>query len=123
MPYIYATLSSDQNYSVYEEQKKTAGGVLAPRALIGSVKINGKANIANKVLVTPRGAVTEVSDEELKLLRQCECFERHEEGGYVSVESRKTDPNKAAKNLTAKDKSAPITKGAKSVGNDEKGDS
>ncbi|MDD9339598.1 MAG: hypothetical protein PV362_08080 [Providencia heimbachae] len=91
--YVYCTLSNDQNYSVAD----------------GAVFIAGQANIMTKHMYTPRGRVTEVSDEQYAQLKDNHVFKLHKENGYVSVENRKEDPEKVATNMEASDKSAPDT--------------
>ena len=103
MPFIYSTLSTDQQYRGY-----TKGGGDMP-IVSTKVFIAGKANIMNKNIITPRGMVTEVTEEELKVLEADEVFKIHVKGGFISVDKKQVDAEKAAENMSAKDKSAPIT--------------
>lgn len=91
--YVYCTLSNDQNYSVTD----------------GAVFIAGQANIMTKHMYTPRGRVTEISDEQYAQLKDNHVFKLHKENGFISVENRKEDPEKVATNMEASDKSAPDT--------------
>ncbi|MEX9225371.1 hypothetical protein AB7W86_03505 [Providencia rettgeri] len=91
--YVYCTLSNDQNYSVTD----------------GKVFIAGQANIMTKHMYTPRGRVTEISDEQYAQLKDNHVFQLHKENGFISVENRKEDPEKVATNMEASDKSAPDT--------------
>lgn len=104
MPYIYSTLSCPQRYTKYTDA--VAGGV--PREE-RAVLVQGGANVANKNLITPRGVVTEVTDEELVLLRQNPLFVTHETNGYVAVEERKADVEKVVTNMEARSPDAPLT--------------
>lgn len=58
---------------------------------------------------TPRGRVTEISDEQYAQLKDNHVFQLHKENGFISVENRKEDPEKVATNMEASDKSAPDT--------------
>lgn len=80
MPYITSTMSASVSYATY---KQTAGGLpVVDREIV----IDGGANVMNKkLLVTPNGVVTKVSDEELELLEQHPLFKMHKANGYVRV--------------------------------------
>ena len=104
MPYVYSTLSCPQRYVKYSEAP--AGSV--PREE-RAVLIEGGANVANRNLITPRGVVTEVTDEELVLLRQNPLFVTHETNGYISVEERKADVDKVVTGMEARSPDAPLT--------------
>lgn len=75
--YVYSTLSSDQDYG-------TKAGV---------VRIKGGANVSNKHLLTPRGVVTEITEEQLDALQQHAVFKAHAKNGFltVSLSERKVD--------------------------------
>lgn len=105
MPFIYSTLSNDNVYVQYAEQKSNN---LAPVA-VGSIYIAGKANITNKNLLTPKGVVTEVTEAQLKDLELSEVFNIHVKNGFITVDKSKKDADKVAKDMTAKDKSAPLS--------------
>ncbi|AWR58860.1 TPA: hypothetical protein SMO61_000185 [Proteus mirabilis] len=91
--YAYCTLSNDQNYTVRD----------------GKVFIAGQANVMTKHMYTPRGRVTEISDEQYKQLKENHVFNLHCDNGYITVEERKEDPEKVATNMEASDQSAPDT--------------
>lgn len=95
MKYIFSTLSTDCAYLVDEEKGTT-------------ITIFGGANIANKNLITQQGAMTSVTDEDAALLEKNHTFQLHVQGGYIAVENKKGDADAVAKNLTKKDKSAPL---------------
>lgn len=104
MPYIFSTLACDNEYRSY-----TKGGNDMP-SVEKSVLVKGGAGIANKNLITPRGVMTSVSDEDLKHLEANESFQMHKENGYITVESKKADADEVAvKSMKKKDKSAPVT--------------
>lgn len=91
--YIYCTLSNDQNYATPD----------------GPVFIAGQANLMTKHMYTPRGRVTEISDEQYAQLKNNHVFKLHKENGFIAVENRKEDPDKVATDMEASDKSAPLT--------------
>lgn len=104
MAYVYSTLSCDQGYAIYDYSSD--GTPVLNRVIF----INGKANITNKVLVTPRGMATEVSDADLETLNNDCHFNEHVKLGFISFDSKKFDADEVAKDLTKQDKSAPKTK-------------
>lgn len=102
MAYVYSTLSTDQEYRGYRE-----GGDV--KTVKWSVTVKGGANIASKNLITPKGVLTIVSEEELALLNENAQFNRHKERGYIVIEKREEKAEKVAKNMKKKDESAPLT--------------
>lgn len=100
--YVYSTLSADVAYTNHE-----VGGGDMPVAL-PPVLIKGGAGIANDRLITPRGVVTEVTEEQVEYLRQNMTFRMHEKNGFITVEQRNIDPDKVAADMTGRDKSAPV---------------
>lgn len=103
--YIYSTISADQKYTFYDTTKND---MPTPR---GHVFVAGKANIANKQLITPKGVVTKVSDDQYKWLQACDMFQRHVKRGYIKVEDKLHDAGKVASDMEARDASAPLTDG------------
>lgn len=101
--FVFSTLSTDMSYTFYVK----GGGDIPIKER--SVNIKGGANVANDRIITPLGVMTEIEDEEAALLKDHPVFKMHEANGFVVVETRKADPDKAAKNMSKKDKSAPIT--------------
>lgn len=105
MKYVYSTLSNDMEYVLYSDNK-----VNDLHQKTKSIIINGGANVAHKkTLVTPKGVVTEISDEDAELLSQNPTFKRQAKNGFVTIESSKGDPDKVAKDLTEKDGAAQLT--------------
>ncbi|WMD23307.1 hypothetical protein RAS12_13330 [Achromobacter seleniivolatilans] len=93
--YIYSTLSNDQRYQLKNGQ---------------SVLIAGKANVANKQLVTPKGMATAISEDEFNLLQENIVFKAHFKNGFVAASHDKSDAEAfAARNLEGADKSAQDT--------------
>lgn len=106
MPYVYSTLSNAHSYAVYPKNPDPKQ-ITPPDRVI---TINGGANVANHTsLVAPLGAVTTVSKEDLEVLKGIKPFQRHMKKGFIHIDERRNDPNKAAKDMTSKDKSAQLT--------------
>ena len=100
--YIYSTLTSDQVYANY---KSGPNGVPTPTS---TVLVRGGANLMTKALVTPQGAVTEITAEQLAELRKNEVFNLHEKNGFIVVSEAKTDIEKVVPDMVGRDQSAPI---------------
>lgn len=105
---IFCTLSTDVSYTFYSEADPNTG-VRTPVRLI---KINGKANIPDKRFLTPRGAVTAVTDEEVSRLNEHPVFIAHKQNGFIAIEKRGTDVEKVVSNdMVPRDESAPLEPG------------
>ena len=106
MPYVYSTATCSTDYAVY---KKTGNRDVAQ--VERKITIHGGANVATKYpnLHTPRGLVTQVSEEDLAILEQDYHFKQHVELGFLSVDKRKIEVEKVIPGMQAKDKSAPRT--------------
>lgn len=114
MPYVVSTISTDQRYVDYHPN--TDGGANVP---IQEVFIKGGANVAAGVqmqgdgTITPPGAVTQVTDEQLAILKNISLFNQHMNEGYLKVVDHFVEPAKIArevqKDMTPRDESAPIT--------------
>lgn len=102
--YIFSTLSAAVSYTGYAEPK----GDNLPQVQM-SVVINGGAGVANKrTLETPRGVVTEVTEEEAKFLAAQPVFALHVQNGFIQVSEAKADGDDAAADMTGRDESAPL---------------
>jgi len=102
--YIYSTLTTGMTYTSYKQ-----GGADLP-VVEHRVHVAGGANVADKHLLTPRGVVTEVSDEDLEHLERNQLFQRHKANGFILVDTIKVDPEiKVAADMEQKDDSAPLT--------------
>ena len=78
MNYIHSTASQTMVYPVYAAGKQNQARILK------EIRIKGTANVADPAtLVTPQGVVTEVSDEDLALLKKNPHFQRHVEKGFI----------------------------------------
>lgn len=109
--FIYSTLTAPQQYTVYQDGPVNDG--LKTKVKVAHVFVGGGANVSNKHFVTPLGAVTEVSEDELQLLRGNWCFNDHVKNGFITVQEtgKKMDVEEVVKSdMKPKDKSAPLTK-------------
>ncbi len=103
--YIYSTIGTDMAYTIYAENRNTDIAIAEK-----VVYIKGGAGVAEaRNLVTPRGVMTEVTTEELEALQKCFLFNMHLEGGYLSIDSKKVDPDKKANDMNEKDETRQIT--------------
>jgi len=107
MPHVVSTLSNDQHYTVWSKPETEGGKIARPAVALKRVLISGKANVANKI-TTPEGVITQVSDEALDVLKTVPLFQEHVSKGYMKIVTRAVDPDKAAKDMTARDESAPL---------------
>lgn len=102
MPYIYSTLTCDNEYVLYKK-----GGADIP-VVETSVLIKGGANLATKRGDTPPGAVTIVTDGQLAALEQNPVFQTHVENGFIIVSKSKPDVEVVAADMTSRAPDAPI---------------
>lgn len=108
--YIYSTATCGAWYTLYEEN--SSKDIAMPKKVNGKicqVEIKGGHGVATKHLVTPRGVVTKVSDEEFELLQQNKSFQKHVQDGFLSFDKKEIAPEKKAADMADKDGSAPIT--------------
>ena len=100
---IYSTSSNDNVMPIYLDRKNKAE--TGPNTIKSAIIIKGGANVAfsasNKTQRNVKYAVTEVSDEDLKVLKSTPTFMRKVDRGFYTI-------NKPPLNLIA-DKSAQIT--------------
>lgn len=101
--YVYSTMAAAVQYPVY-----TAGGGDLQVA-DSAVTIQGGANIPDKYMRTPDGAVvTTVSEDELAALNANPVFKLHEKNGFIRVSGKNTSGEKVAADMEGRDKSAPL---------------
>jgi hypothetical protein len=99
-------MSSTVGYSFYA---KAAGG---ERYISKEIKVNGKANVADKkTLLTPKGAITQITKAEYEELLKNDTFNMHVAGGYITVmeDNNQYKAQEAADKVKNKDKSAQLT--------------
>ena len=102
--YVFSTLTANQKYPTWA---KVPGRDIP--IMQGYVLIHGGANLPSKVLVTPRGVLTEITDEQYGRLKESPGFKQHLENGFLSVEAKPHDIDKVVSDLEEKDTSAPMT--------------
>lgn len=105
--FIFSTLTASVRYCATQPG---GGDVLVPTE---GILIQGGANVINKNLITPRGAIiTEVSAEQFAQLEADPVFKLHRENGFITVSAHNEDGEKvASRDLKAADESAPLTPG------------
>lgn len=103
--YVYSTLTNDQRYRNYAQGGKND----MPRP-IGEVFIAGGTGVAtnDNRMWTPRGVVTEITEEDRAILENNSDFKLHRENGFVEISEVLVDPEKAAADMTGRDESAPL---------------
>lgn len=102
--YIFSTLAANTKYTGYHELKEK-GGLLR---IAHQVEIKGGAGVADKNFFTPLGVVTQVNDSDLEFLKENVVFKRHLDRGFVRIDSKNQDIEKAVSSMTGRDNSAPI---------------
>lgn len=104
--YVYSTMSNPVEYIDWQTVE---GGELPQQ--MRKVKIEGGANVMSKHFITPKGVVTEVSDDDMAFLENHPVFVQQQKAGFITVQKRKVEVEKAVKEMTARDKSAPLQPG------------
>jgi len=107
--HIISTASNDNVFPIWIKETGVKGG--RPAVADRRILIKGKANVANpKTLITPRGVVTTVSDEELVELKKIKAFNAMVRDGFYVIEAgKKPVVEEVVKDMTKKDKSAQPT--------------
>jgi len=103
--YIYSTLATDMNYTEYQEPINGQKVSIVKHAVL----VHGRSGVADKNLITPRGVVTKVSDEDFAMLSKNTVFKLHQDNGYIAFEKKQADVDKVIVNMKLRDVSAPIT--------------
>lgn len=103
MPYVYSTLTADNNYAAYVK-----AGDRDQQRVVREVLIKGGHGLMNKNFITPLGVATEVTEDELSFLLTVNAFNEHKANGFISHEEKKVEPEKAVANMKRRDKSSQI---------------
>ena len=106
MAFVFSTLTCDQRYT--EWLGSGADLQVAGR----SVVIKGGTGVADEHgtrIMTPLGMSTEVTDEDLAMLKKIPAFIQHEKLGYIKTQSKSAEPEKVAADMLRGDKSSPLT--------------
>jgi len=101
--HVFSTLACDQRYVNYVSNPE---GIPLPTS---EILIKGGAGVASDRLITPQGVHTEVTEEALAELEKNPVFAMHKRNGFMTVQTRRADPEKVATDMNAKDKSKPLT--------------
>lgn len=101
MAFIHSKLAQNVDFDIFADVKSSISHVTK------RVTIFGGAGVADKyTLRTPEGVVTEVSDEDLALIREMDAFKRLEKAGKLKITNeRQFNPKGMAEGF---DKSAQI---------------
>ncbi len=105
MSFILSTLSAPVEYTIYSSDLAGNQHPTVNR-VVDKVVIDGYANMANKHFVTNKSVLTEVTDEQLELLKMNKVFQMHVNNGYLKIVESKTEDTS---NMEEFDKSAPLT--------------
>lgn len=103
--FVYCTLTNDHAYTNFKPQDNPG----QPLEIESQVIIKGGANLATSQLITPLGARTEVSDDQLEALEKNSTFQKHKSQGFIKVTHHKEDADEAVHDMQAKDAAAPKT--------------
>lgn len=101
--FVFSTLTDSVNYPVYCKVTKDHSRILK------DIFIKGGANLAaaKGEIITPRGFVTEVTDEELAALEENEVFQLHKTNGFITVEKKRHAVEKVVENMEPRDQVSP----------------
>ena len=100
--YIYSTLPTDQAIAVYDDS-----GIAVHHVLIkGGGQMPTPHGLGFETLL---GAITEVSDEDLGVLRRDFTFNHFVTQGFFKIDSKMVDVEKAAADMNIKTPSAPLS--------------
>jgi hypothetical protein len=103
MNYVFSTATCGTDYHIYADSGNRDVAIVKKK-----ISIAGGHGLANKNLVTAKGVMTAISDEDLALLEKDVHFQNHVKAGFVCVEKRKAEPEKVAANMEDRDGSAPV---------------
>lgn len=106
MPFVYSTTTCDGTYIEYKPDLNKNQGF---SEAIRKVTIKGGHGVATRHLVTPKGVVTEVTQDDLDFLLKNASFQKHMEAGFISYDNSRVEPEKRAADMAQADGSAPLT--------------
>jgi hypothetical protein len=105
MHFVYSTLAAPQAYTSYVKNSDKEMCIVEK-----TVHIKGGTGVMDaRNVMTPRGVVTQIDDEELKCLMENPVFKMHIENGFITVETKEVKVEKVADRMNQKDKSRPVT--------------
>jgi hypothetical protein len=104
--YVYSTLTNSVIYTPGDKNSP-----LHANPMLARIHIRGGANIAHRTisggLYTPKGVMTEVTDDQMDALKANQHFQNHVEKGFINFEKKKVKLEKGIANLEEADKSRP----------------
>lgn len=114
MPYVYSTATCPISYVQYKPSLDSGksdrrGAGHGHNQVLKKVTINGGHGVSDKHLFTPKGVVTQISEDDMNFLIENESFQKHVIAGYMTYDKKKIEPSKKAANMADKDGSAPLT--------------
>ena len=111
MYYVFSTGTCSGTYVEYQKVPDISENKSSPgyNRAIRKVTINGGHGVATKHLFTPKGVVTQVSDDDMQFLLGNSSFRRHVDAGFITYDKKKVDQEKKIQNMAQKDGSAPLT--------------
>ncbi len=104
MTYIYSTLTSDNHYNVFDTSNSNGQSPIVRKSIL----VKGGTGVSNKHFVTPLGVVTNVTKEDLEILKKDEVFKTHVKNGFITFREDKVDTEVAAAEMETRDESAPL---------------
>ena len=107
--YVYSTLTNATTYNIFRPQPAESKST---PIVEHKITVNGGSNVMPLPqfgIITPRGVVTEVSDEDMALLEENYHFKEHKRLGFVTVDKKAKPVEKAIEAMEPKDASAPKT--------------
>ena len=106
MPFVYSTSTCDNIFPVYTQAEPGQAATIKR-----SVLIRGGANLAKGKLelVTKYGVRTEISDEDLAILKNDTEFNNMVQRGFMKIDERKRNAEEVAADMNPRDESAPLT--------------
>lgn len=113
--YVYSTATCSGTYVEYEKNSSNELSIKKkwPNGQPMQVTIQGGHGVAqassSSHIFTPKGVVTQVTDDEMEWLLTNPAFKRHMDRGFISYDKKRVDPEKKAKDMAQKDGCAPIT--------------
>lgn len=103
MPYVLSKLANTQVYTQYAKDVTNNINIVKEQ-----VTIKGGADVTTKNLITPDGVVTQVTRDQLEILKANRDFQRHLETGHVKYFEFEPKIDKEVDKME-KDNSKPLT--------------
>lgn len=103
MPYVLSKLANTQIYTQYAKDVSNNINIA-----VQQVEIKGGSDVTNKNLITPNGVITQVTNNQLDILKSNIDFQKHLEKGYVNYFAFNPNMDKEVEKME-RDKSVPLT--------------